>query len=120
MSAEITGNTNGVVTVRITGKLSHSELVALQEAIVAIINRQGKVRLLIIAEGFQGWEKAGDWGDLSFQIENDPHIEKMAIVGEQKWEDLALVFVAKGFRKFPIEYFKPADLTNARAWLLAE
>jgi hypothetical protein len=62
-----------------------------QEAIVASIRRQGKVRFLIIADGFQGWEKDGDWGDLSFQIKNDPHIEKMAIVGEKKWEDLALV-----------------------------
>jgi stage II sporulation SpoAA-like protein len=120
MSAEITSNTGGIVTAKIAGKLSHSELVALQKSIVDIISRQGNVRFLVIAEGFQGWEKHGDWEDLSFQMENDPHIEKMAIVGEKKWEDLALVFVAKGFRKFPIEYFQPADLAKARSWLLAE
>lgn len=120
MSAEVTSNTGGIVTAKITGKLSHSELVTLQKAVVANISRQGKVRILIIAEGFQGWEKAGDWEDLSFQMKNDPHIEKMAIVGEKKWEDLALVFVARGFRKFPIEYFQPGDLAKARAWLLVE
>ena len=119
MSAEIIDNTGGIVTARITGKLTHPELVALQESVTGIIRQQGKVRVLIVAEDFQGWEKGGDWGDLSGQMENDAHTEKMAIVGEKKWEDLALVFAAKGLRKFPIEYFQPADLAKARAWLTA-
>lgn len=41
----------------------------------------------------------------------------MAIVGDKKWEDLALIFTAKGLRKFPIEYFEPAQIAHARAWL---
>jgi hypothetical protein len=41
----------------------------------------------------------------------------MAIVGEKKWEDLTLMFVAKGLRSFPIEYFQPVELARARAWL---
>jgi hypothetical protein len=120
MSAEIIDNTGGIVTAKITGKLTHPELVALQKSATDILRQRGKARLLVVAENFQGWEKGGDWGDLSFQMENDTHIEKMAIVGEKKWEDLALVFAAKGLRKFPIEYFQPADLAKARAWLTAE
>ena len=41
----------------------------------------------------------------------------MALVGEQRWEDLSLMFTAKGFRPFPIEYFPPADLARAKAWV---
>jgi len=41
----------------------------------------------------------------------------MAIVGDKKWEDLTLLFTAKGLRKFPIEYFEPAAIAKARAWL---
>ena len=41
----------------------------------------------------------------------------MAIVGDTRWEDLALIFVAKGLRGFPIEYFEAAALDRARAWL---
>ena len=41
----------------------------------------------------------------------------MAIVGERKWEDLALMFTAEGLRQFPIEYFDSARLAAARAWL---
>ena len=41
----------------------------------------------------------------------------MAIVGERKWEDLALLFTAKGLRPFPIEYFEPKTMTEAQDWL---
>jgi hypothetical protein len=44
----------------------------------------------------------------------------MAIVGDRKWDDLALMFTAKGLRAFPIEYFEPAQLGAARAWLAAQ
>ena len=37
----------------------------------------------------------------------------------RKWEDLALMFTAKGLRKFPIEYFEPSQMAQARAWLAA-
>jgi hypothetical protein len=41
----------------------------------------------------------------------------MAIVGDKKWEDLVLIFASKGLRRFPIEYFEPAESPRARAWL---
>jgi hypothetical protein len=117
MSVEIIGNADGIVTVKVVGKLTQSEIARAQQQAIGIITRQGKIRLLVIAENFQGWEGGGDWGDVSFQAEYDEQIERMAIVGEKRWEDLTLIFVAKGFRGFPIEYFQPDDLPKARAWL---
>ena len=117
MSAEIIDTTGGVVTARITGKLTQPELAALQKAAGDIIQKQGQARFLVLVENFEGWQRGGDWGDLSFQVEHDAHIERMAIVGAKKWEDLALIFTAKGLRKFPIEYFEPAAIAKARAWL---
>ena len=117
MSADIIDETGKVLTARVSGKLTQPELAKLQQATTETIRRQGRVRILVIAENFQGWEKGGDWEDDSFQSQNDPYIEKMAIVGDRKWEDLAVIFVAKGLRSFPIEFFPPADLAKARAWL---
>jgi len=118
MSAEIIDTAGGIVTARITGKLTQPALAALQTATGDILQKQGKARLLVLVENFEGWQRGGDWGDLSFQIEHDAQIEKMAIVGDKKWEDLALIFAAKGLRKFPIEYFEPAAIAQARAWLV--
>jgi len=117
MSAEIVSNTEGILTIKISGKLAQPELAASQKEAAKILQQQGRARLLVVADHFQGWEKAGDWGDLSGQMNLDPYVEKMAIVGEEKWQDLALVFAGKGVRHVPVEYFLPADLAKARAWL---
>ena len=104
MSAKIVDTAGGVLTVKITGKLTRSELAEVQKKAGEILRKEGRMRILIVGEGFQGWGAGGeDWGDLSFQTEYDPFIEKLAIVGEERWEDLALVFVSKGLRRFPVE-----------------
>ena len=118
MSAEIV-NTGNIVTLRVSGKLAQSELAAAQKSAVEILQKEGKKRVLVVAENFQGWGK-GDWGDLSGQMVLDQHIDRMAIVGDKKWEDLALLFVGKGIRRVAIEYFSPADLARAQAWLAEE
>jgi hypothetical protein len=120
MSAEITDYTTGIATVRVTGKLTQPELAAFQKSAANLIRQHGNIRFLVLVTEFQGWEKGGDWGDLSFQMEHDNHIEKMVLVGDKQWEDLALLFTAKGLRKFPIEYFPPTELAQARAWLNAQ
>lgn len=117
MSVEIENASTGLLTVKISGWLAYPELVAIQQAMAEMIQKYGKVRVLTIAENFQGWERGGDWGDVSFQMTYDAYIERIAIVGEKRWEELALVFISKGFRSFPIEYFAPTHLAAANAWL---
>ena len=117
MSAQIVDTSDGVLTVKITGRLTQPELVAVQKSAAGIVQKVGKVRILAVTAEFEGWEQGGNWGDLSLQSEIDPHVEKMAIVGDKKWEDLALLFAAKGLRKFPIEYFSPDDMAKALTWL---
>ena len=116
MSAEIIDHTGDTLTVRVSGRLTHPELAALQRAAGDIL-KEDKTRILVLTESFEGWQRGGAWGDLSFSINFDAQIEKMAIVGDKKWEDLALMFASKGLRSFPIEYFQPADIARARAWL---
>lgn len=119
MSAEIIDVNAGIVTTRVSGTLTQAALSGMQKAVAEVIRRQGKVRILVLAEQFAGWERGGAWNDFSFQAQYDPSIEKMAIVGDQRWEDLALIFTAKDLRRFPIEYFAPDELDKARAWLNA-
>ncbi len=82
--------------------------------------RMRKWRILVLTENFAGWERGGSWDDFSFQSGHDAHIERMAIVGERQWEELALLFTAKGLRTFSVQYFDPAQVATARAWLVAD
>ncbi|MGB0132380.1 STAS/SEC14 domain-containing protein [Dokdonella sp.] len=117
MGAEVISFTDNILTMKITGKLTEAELRAAQSESAMLIRQHGSVRILVVAEDFQGWDNAGDWGDLWFQAENDRYIAKLALVGKKKWEELSLVFTAKGMRPFPIEYFAPDEEALARAWL---
>ena len=117
MSAEIIEVLGDLVTCKVTGRLTSAELQALQQATAPIIQSKGQVRLLILVEDFQGWERGAAWEDFSFQEENDSHIERMALVGDKKWEELAAAFIGKGLREFPIEHFGPSEAGEALRWL---
>jgi len=116
MSTQILDALDGIITVEITGKINPEELAATQKIALAQLREWGGGLILCICEDFQGWT-GGDWSDLSFQIEADPLIRKMAVIGESQWEDLAMAFTAKGFRPFPVAYFESDRLIDARAWL---
>jgi hypothetical protein len=120
MSASIETAFDGLLTIRVSGKLTQPDWAELQKQAGNFINQQKRIRILVIAENFEGWQRGGDWGDLAFQAKYDKQIERMAIVGEKKWEDLSLLFTAQGFRPFPIEYFQPAELRRALTWLRSD
>jgi len=109
-----------VISAKISGELTKSEVDQMQAAALAAIRRGGKVSALFILENFNGWKRAGDWGDITFLTAHDQDISRIAVVGDEQWRDFAEAFLAKGFRQAAVEYFLPTDLTKARAWLAAE
>ena len=74
MAASMEEVEDDLITVRISGLLTHSELTGLQTQIVRELQHSGMVRVLILTENFTGWEKGGDWGDISFQADHDAYI----------------------------------------------
>ncbi len=117
MGIEIISISGGLFTVRVNGKLKKSELDQVQKAAIEIMDSGGKARFLVIADDFQGWDKAGDWGDVSFQMNYDHKIEKIALVGKKQWEDQVSAFVASGLRPVDIKYFLPEQLGQAQDWI---
>jgi ABC-type sugar transport system permease subunit len=120
MSAEIISNTDGIVTVKISELFTYEDQLALQNATADIVSAQSKIGVLTIYENFEGWSHDDRWEDVSFQEQSDPYINKMAIVGVERWRELALMFVSAGFRSFPVAYFESAELDKAQAWLNAQ
>ena len=109
-----------IVSAKITGELSVAELGQIQAVALEAIKRSGRIKGLVILENFHGWKQEGGWGDIAFLTAHDKDIAKIAVVGDEKWKDLICAFLAKGFRQAAVEYFPPADLARARAWLDAD
>lgn len=120
MAFTIIDATGPIVSAKISGELGKSEVSQMQAAALAAIRRCGKISALFILDDFRGWKREEGWGDVTFMTEHDKDIAKIAVVGEEEWRDLIYAFLAKGFRHASVEYFLPADLAKARAWLEAD
>jgi hypothetical protein len=120
MAVELIKLSHQVFMVIVTGRLTQTELHEAQVEAAKSMATMDSVRFVVVAEDFEGWEGGDEWGDLTFQADNDAKIERMALVGDKKWKLLVLAFVGQGFRGFPIEYFERGQLAKARAWVLAD
>ena len=107
-----------VLEVEVNGKLTkeaYAEFVPLTEK---LIEQYGKVRLLVLLHDFHGWDAGALWEDLKFDFKHFNDIERLAIVGETKWEKGMSVF-CKPFTRAAIMYFDASTLKNAQDWVRA-
>jgi len=110
---------NNTCRLDITGQLTRADWRQCESALVSELQRVGSVKLLCVLKEFQGWEPTEDWNNLAFYVQHGDAIERIAIVGQERWRDLALMFAAADLRKGPVEFFPEHDLIQARAWLSA-
>ena len=120
MSATFSKESENLFVIHIQGTLTFEDLNQVQINARAEIDRSQKIKVLILAGQFSGWGKEGDWGDLTFMYEYDPHIEKIAIVTSHKWRDEILMFVGAGRRQATVEFFLSDGEKDARDWLQSE
>jgi hypothetical protein len=117
MAIELHHERDNIFRIELTAKLREAEFKRCQEQILQEVSRLGPVRLLFVLDGFEGWESQDNWGDLSFFVRHGDSIARIAIVGEERWRDLALMFAAADLRRAPVEFFAANDLVNAQRWL---
>ena len=110
---------NAVCVLRANGLLKRAEFGASQTALAHQIDEGAKPRVLAILENFEGWERGADWNDLEFLFSHSNEIEKIAIVGDPRWEPEALAFAGAGFRRAPVKFFSSGQEAQARTWLAA-
>jgi hypothetical protein len=106
-----------LIVLRITGLLRKSEMDA---ALAAEARKWGpatRIKVLVVMEDFEGFERGADWGDITFLVKHDHQIEKIGIVADRKWESDALTFAGAGFRQGQVRFFPQNQLAQARAWL---
>ncbi len=117
MSATLEHQTDNIYLIRIAGQLRKSDLDAVQADFVAHLAEAGAIKLLVILENFTGWESAAEWDDGGFFYHHGDAIERIALVGDPRWEAETLAFTGAGLRKAPVRFFSESDVPTARAWL---
>lgn len=103
----------------VRGVLRQAELEQCQQRLTGEVARTGPARLLFVLDGFEGWDPHSQWNDLSFFVKHGDKVERIAIVGPERWRGETLMFAGADLRKAPVGFFVEGAIDEARAWLTA-
>jgi hypothetical protein len=109
-------NGGKVLEVTVSGKLTHSDYEQLVPVFERLTTQHGKIRVLFEMTDFHGWDAAALWDDIKFDLKHFADIERLALVGDSKWEKAMSVF-CRPFTTAAIRYFDHTAIEDARTWL---
>ena len=111
-----TENGGKLLVIRLSGKLHKKDYRHFVPIIENAVRKEGKVRMLVEMHNFHGWDAGGLWEDLKFDVKHFNDIERLAIVGESRWENLMASFCTP-FTTATIRYFPSDKSAEARKWI---
>lgn len=82
------------------------------------VSAANSLHVLFDLTGLHGLEVDALWDEIHFDIKHSSDIDRLAIVGDRKWQQGMAAFV-KPFMKATSRYFDHADIAEARKWLEA-
>ena len=117
MTAELKEIESGnVLEIYLTGKLLKKDYAAFVPAVERMVKQHGKIRVLMQMRDFHGWTAGALWEEVKFDAKHFNDIERVAIVGETRWEQGMAAF-GKPFTTAQVRYFDQGTLDEARAWI---
>lgn len=109
-------NEGKLLEIHVTGKLAKQDYEHFVPTVEKLVKEHGKIRLLVDMHDFHGWTAGALWQDVKFDMRHFNHIERIAMVGEKKWQRGMSVF-CKPFTAAKIRYFDHSSIEEARTWL---
>ena len=117
MTIQFTEENGGkLLVIHVSGKLVKADYEHFVPEFERLLQQHGKLRLLFDMTGFHGWDASAAWEDTKFGIKHFRDIERLAMVGEMRWQHGMAIF-CKPFTTATVRYFDHADATEARKWL---
>lgn len=106
-----------IIIVQVSGKLVKRDYDTFVPEFERVLRHPGKVRLLLDMIDFHGWDAASLWQDLRLGLAHFADIERIALVGETKWQHRMATFF-KPFTRATVRYFDYIDVDKAHDWLM--
>lgn len=116
MIEQLSRSSGRVLGFTLSGKLHDEDYKHFVPVIDEAVNVKGKIRLLAWFHDFHGWDLHALWDDIKFATLHCRDIERIALVGERKWEEW-MAKVCKPFTLAQVKYFDAAQIEDAWKWL---
>ena len=117
MSLELQQEMDGkLLMVHFSGKLHKDDYAHFLPAVEEAIAKHGKLRMLVDMHDLHGWSAGGLWEDVKFDWKHFRDIDRLAMVGETKWEQWMATF-CKPFTTATIRYFPREQAGEAQTWV---
>ncbi len=110
-------NDGKTVIIQVSGKLIAADYEDFVPEFDRLVGLHGKLRVLFDMPGFHGWTAGAMWEDTKFGLHHFGDIDRLAMVGEEKWQKGMAMF-CKPFTKATVKYFDHSAISEARKWLL--
>ena len=104
------------LAIHVSGKLTRADYPDFVSEFERLVRQHGHLRVLFDMTNFHGWDAGATWEDIKFGLDHIGCIERMAMVGDKKWQHGMAVFF-KPFTKATIRYFEHVDTAEAQKWL---
>jgi hypothetical protein len=105
-----------VLEVQVTGKLAHEDYQHFVPEFERLVKQHGKICVLFEMVDFHGWDGAALWDDIKFDLKHFSDIDRLAMVGDRKWEKGMSVF-CRPFTTAKIRYFDRTSMAEAKVWV---
>lgn len=104
---------------KLSGKLRDEDYETFVPRVDEAVAREGKVRMVAWFHDFEGWDAHALWDDIRFATTHCNKIDRLALVGEKKWEKW-MAKVCKPFTRAEVKYFDVSELDAAWNWAGAD
>jgi hypothetical protein len=116
MIEQLPSDAGKILGFKMSGKLHDADYKTFVPIVDAAVAQHGKVRLLAQFHDFHGWDLHALWDDIKFSATHCNAMERIALVGEKKWEEW-MTKVCIPFTMAKIKYFDVSEIDAAWAWL---
>ena len=117
MSVELRTEAGGeILVVKLSGKLTKEDYEEFVPEVERLIHKHGKVRMIVQMHDFHGWSLGALWQDIKFDLKHFSDVERLAMVGDSKWEAGMAAF-CKPFTTAKVRYFDEAKAAEAFHWI---
>jgi hypothetical protein len=105
-----------IVVIAVSEKLTQEDYDTFVRKVEQLIQEFGKIRVLFEMKDFHGWKAGALWKDIKFDLKHFADIEKIAFLGDKKWEKGMSVF-CRPFTTAKMRYFDVSQANEADTWI---